>query len=311
MLGPLLVSRALAAAPPDDLASVESPKAAYDRGTHAWQAGEKERAAHWFARADALKPSDLALTAALRAADAAGLSALTVALTERARRGGVGRDAEKLATELGKKHEPRAGRLILRCKGNDDCAASVDGQNKVEGDWVDAGDHDVSWSCRQGAKSERVSVAAGARVEFEASCPEPKPAAPPTPAAAPLPKTRATPAPSPGRDAERHHGSRGLSPVWFWVGVGVTAALGAATTWSGLDTVSKHDDFEQSGRKDRDLKSQGESAQTRTNVLGIGTGVAAAATLGLGLFAVDFSNGARVGVTPLPGGPGARFEARF
>ncbi|MFO0569155.1 MAG: hypothetical protein U0263_26085 [Polyangiaceae bacterium] len=201
--------------------------------------------------------------------------------------------------------------MTLRCKGNDDCAPSVDGQKKVEGDWVDAGDHDVSWSCREGAKSERVSVAAGARVEFEASCPEPKPAAPPAPAAAPPPKTRATPAPSPAATRSDTTARADSRRCGSWVGVGVTAALGAATTWSGLDTVSKHDDFEQSGRKDRDLKSQGESAQTRTNILGIGTGVAAAATLGLGLFAVDFSNGSRVGVTPLPGAPGARFEARF
>jgi hypothetical protein len=309
----MLVATLAVATPPDDLDAVSSPREAYERGTQAWKSGDKQAAAYWYARADALEPSDRALGAALRAARAADLPALGMALSERARRSNVSKDVAALAAETRAIHAKRAGRIHVTCRTTEDCKTRVDGGPAPEGGWVEVGRHEVSWTCPTGVKIETVDVETEGEAKLEASCPEwaqTEPEAAPLPpepvASASGPPLRAAP-PSPHSSPAPPPASHGLSPTWFWVGVGVTAVLGAATTWSGLDAQRKHDDFVATGRRDAALRDDGTSAQTRTNLLVVGTGLAALATVSLGLFAVDFGTHAEVAF----GATGVAVKARF
>jgi hypothetical protein len=79
--------------------------------------------------------------------------------------------------------------------------------------------------------------------------------------------------------------SSGWSPAVFWVGTGLTVALGAATLWSGLDTVKNPGEDkvkEACSRGDSDcqtLYDEGRSRQGRTNIL-------LGATAGVGILTV-------------------------
>jgi hypothetical protein len=107
---------------------------------------------------------------------------------------------------------------------------------------------------------------------------------------------------------------QGLSPAWFYAGVGVTAVLGGLTLWSGLDTQSALDDYEsdlpsldqsQADERVRD----GHARERRTNLLLAGSLVAGAGTAVLGVWLVDFrgSGRAAVGLTP----SGVRLSGSF
>src|SRR5262249_37417131 len=82
--------------------------------------------------------------------------------------------------------------------------------------------------------------------------------------------------------------ARGIAPTWFWIGAGLTVALAAGTTASGVDTLAKHNDY--LGTRDAAGYDAGRAAQTRTNVLLVSTGVVGVVTVALGLFAVRWSN---------------------
>lgn len=87
-------------------------------------------------------------------------------------------------------------------------------------------------------------------------------------------------------------GPSGLSPSIFWIGLGVTGVMGGLTLWSGLDTQSANDDYEQYTRQSdavfergQELYDDAKGRQDRTNVflgltaaLAVGTGVIAALT---------------------------------
>jgi hypothetical protein len=83
--------------------------------------------------------------------------------------------------------------------------------------------------------------------------------------------------------------ARGLPPVYFYAGVGLTTVLAGLTTYFAFDTASKHGDFKDAGC-DRanyaacsSLKSDGEGAQMRTNVSLVLTLLSGAATTIVGL----------------------------
>ena len=105
----------------------------------------------------------------------------------------------------------------------------------------------------------------------------------------------------------------GLSPIWFYVGAGVTAVLGGATIWSGLDTQQAFDDYERDlpnlNQAEADQRvADGHSKETRTNLLLGATAVAAAGTAALGLFVVDWGpTEATVALSPR----GAWLSGRF
>jgi len=93
-------------------------------------------------------------------------------------------------------------------------------------------------------------------------------------------------APPPRRETAPSAG--GISPVWFWVGTGVTAVLAGAAIASGFDTNAKHDDFV--AHPNTDTQAAGISARTRTNILAGATAAAGAVTAGVGLFGVRWGS---------------------
>lgn len=100
----------------------------------------------------------------------------------------------------------------------------------------------------------------------------------------------------------------GLDPAWFWAGLGVTGVLAGVSVWSGLDTQSAKSDYDDdlpslSRAEAQQRLDDGNSKETRTNVLFALSGVAAVGTAALGLFVVDWGSDERKAGAQLLIGP--------
>ena len=74
-----------------------------------------------------------------------------------------------------------------------------------------------------------------------------------------------------------------LSPAWFWIGAGATAAAGGVTIASAVDTANLHSRFD--AQPSAQLSAEGADAQLRTNVLvGVTTAVLLTTALVGGVF---------------------------
>lgn len=273
----VITAAASAHAQPD----ITRAKEAYDRGVRAHAAGDFATAARAFAEADTIAPSTAAIEGALESAMKADDEVLGTELLDRAAQRPVDPALAKTLDAAKKRFAGRTGKIRVDCQLATKCIASVDG---VATDaWraiiVKVGAHHVVVQ-RDGDRFERlVEIGPDAIV---AVSPEP-----------PQEQHRPDgPEPTPPKP--------GISPAWFFVGLGVTAVLGGFTTWSGLDAVKKHDEFESAGCGiggqgvvPSDCASRaddGEAAKTRTN-LGLAlTGVAAAVTVATGAFFVRWSS---------------------
>ncbi len=235
---------------------------AYDRGAAAFEAKDFETAVRELRAADELVPSATALAMALRSALRGDMPIAALELADRAQRT-TDPEVTSLAQEARRLYASRAGRLRVHCQGQ--CTISVDGR-PLEANtrqWIAPGVHEVRVElATEGERLLRTHVVAGKLTDLNV-----------------VPKPTKAPAPPPV--------SPGVSPTWFWVGVGVTAVAGGVTVWSGLDTETRYDRFAET-RSDPDLRDEGRAAQTRTNVLLGVTATAAVATAALGLFVVDF-----------------------
>jgi hypothetical protein len=253
-----------ATGPNDDAA------AHYDRGASAFDRGDFPRAAAELARADELAPNgvtlELALSAVLKTDDAA----LAMTLAERADTREFTKKLDAAAHAARRKFAARVGRLSVVCP-QAPCSASLDGAAFEIGrvQYVAVGRHEVKIVRGTRVETDSIDVAAGKTIQLVPKAIEEKPRDTPPP---PAPKDEATT----------------VEPLWFWVGVGITATFGAASIVSGVDALNRHDDFE-SDRSDADAAAGGRSAQTRTNILFVATGVAAAATAAVGIFLVRWN----------------------
>jgi tetratricopeptide (TPR) repeat protein len=164
--------------------------------------------------------------------------------------------------------------------------------------FVDPGEHVIRGRV-DGADVQRVvSVQAGAVVsvvlERQASAPSAGGASAPMPAAtssglASAPVSDVTPT---KRD------TKPFSPVYFYVGAGLTAVALGLTIASGVDTLEAKSSYENTGSPS---VSEGLYKQDRTNVLFWSTVGLGAVTAAVGIFLVDFRRGsssARVGFGP-------------
>jgi hypothetical protein len=277
-------------------------RAAYDRGVRAHAAGDHAGAARAFAEADALVPDNASLEAALESALAADDPVLGAELLDR----GAGRTADaglaRTMESARRRFAGRSGKLHVDCDGAPSCLVSVDG---VAGDatrplYVKPGPRAIVVQ-RGRERIERIVDVLPDRVTV----------VPPklSPIGAPVEGPRGGPLdPSPlppVHPADRSSG--GLSPTWFWVGLGATAVAGTFTALSGAFTLNAHDRFEQGGcaigatgprAADCDARgSDGKSDQLRTNVLLTTTAVLAVATAVIGVFAVKWRDGTTARVT--------------
>lgn len=252
----------------------------YDKGSAAFAAGRYQEAADAFARADELAPNDVALESALKSVVLADDAALGMTLVERAE----GRaTAPALAEARDKAREAfrdRASKVTLRCPASDPgCTLTLEGEKVEPGvpRFRKVGSYGLTAVTSGESRVHTIEVQAGRELDFTVPVAEgqpPPPVAPPPQPPAPLPfSTTPTPAPDETDDG-------GLSPAWFWVGLGATIAAGGATVGVGAYTLSLHDDFEAG---DDSAEDPGRTAQTATNVLIGLTGALAVTTVVLGV----------------------------
>ena len=266
----------------------ESAREAYDRGAAAYDSGDYPRAAIELARADELFANDVALELAIKAAVKADDPRLAMTLAARGSRrasAGVAAAAEAAKTKMA----GRTGTLIVMCPGRASCAATIDGEDVRAGapHVVLVGEHRVLVEGGGGPREQLVArVSADAVTEVKG--------APPSgvlgngAGAVPvLPPPRASDE-RPASSASSH--GHGLSPTWFWIGLGVTAALNAGAIASAVDTQGKREDFRQSPSSE--LQERGLDAQLRTNLLAGGTGFVGVATAVVGIFFTGWSSSA-------------------
>ena len=259
---------------------------AYARGTAAFRRADYATAAREYAAADALAPNPVALQAAIDATVLADDPVFGTTLLDRAR--GEPRTDALLATMLTaeRKFAHRVGRIRLQCPAAP-CLGAIDGAAAVAGPSVvvRVGSHAVTLE-GGGAVLQRVVTVAPDETVVVGPGPAPPAPAPPPPGAPPSP----VPAPSPPAPkaiaplpAPAPQG--GLSPAWFYAGLGATAVAGGLAVAFGVDTANRHSAFARTCATEQpqcgELASHGQSAQTLTNVmLGVtaGLGVATLAT---------------------------------
>jgi hypothetical protein len=215
---------------------------------------------------------------ALRAALRGDLALPGMELAERAR----SRDdpeVQSLAREARQRFAPRLGRLRVRC--SQPCQVSVEGRALPEGEpaWLMPGKYSVLVA--SGAQEQGLTAVVRARALTELRAP------------AQLGEARDQPTPAPD-DA-------GVSPVWFWAGVGATAAVGAVAVWSAVDSERRYDRFAET-RSSTELRDEGQAAERRTNILFGATTALAVISATVGLVIVDWpadaDGGARLQVSP-------------
>lgn len=218
----------------------------------------------------------LAIGASLEAGDAV----LGEDLALRADARGATGDVSDAASRAQARFQAKVGRVRIVCAEGDACVARLGSMRWKGGELhaVAPGIVDVVFD----GETSHVRIVAGAGKVVDLVQPAP---APPPPrlalAASPLP---APPGVATSMDETvRHEGAgRGLSPAWFWIGVGVTASVGIVAGASGANTSSLHGAF--LAKPTEATQSAGESAQLRTNVV-LGVLIASAvATATLGVF---------------------------
>jgi hypothetical protein len=314
----------------------ETAKSAYEEGLRAHKAGDFAGAAAAFARADAIAPNDVALKAALDAAVRADDPVLGGELIDRAQGRSLGSAAQASLAAATAKLAHRSGFLVVDCIGG--CTATVDGKDvglrhplrTTLGQHVVVahfpGARDVTVNAAVNA-DETSSLHFGPPAPPEPPPTAPPPTAPPTappptapPPTAPPPTapppTAPPPLAAPVAPAPAAAEARGLPPFVFFIGLGVTGALGLGAVLSGVTTKGLHDDFVAADCGARantgcaTLSDDGSSAQLRTNVLGAVTGVVGVASLVVGIFFTRW-RAAPARIAPGPGAAGVSVVLDF
>lgn len=284
-LAALTLSTSALAAP--DKTDKEQARAAYDRGLEAHKRGDIHKAAEEFALADSLAPAPVALRAALDAAIEADDPPLMAELVERSKRETMPRDVNARVKEANSKIKGRAGRVRIVCPKGSTCLASID-QHPAEVDkvvWAHTGQRTVIVQVDGEPQTKLIEVEPDQVIEVA-----PTKGAPATSESAHDEHAPAVATTQP----EGSHASKGLPPVYFYAGVGLTAVLATVTTIFAVNTSSKHGDFEDAGctkakyASCEQLASDGEGAQTRTNVGLVLTLLSGAATAVVGVKFTDW-----------------------
>lgn len=274
-------------------AQIRAAAEAFDLGREAYQRQDFVNAAAQFERADSQAPSSTALEYAIRARVKAGhLDRAATLAALGAERHPEDVNLAKLVPEL----LERAGRelfeLSVSCAEPCELAVSdkiVHGAPSLSRVvFLSAGEHVVraGFGFERGASRDVTALAGGkGTASFEPPPAEAEPIAPPPPESPPVEE------PLPESRGE----SRGWSPAVFWVGAALSATAGAATIWSGIDTLNNPGEKRVQeecppGDESCPLYQDGLRSQIRTNILigvtaGLGVG-----TLLVGLLATDWNS---------------------
>ena len=290
------LARAVEEASEPTPAQVRTAAEAFDRGREAYKTEDYVEAAEQFESADANAPSAAALELAIRARDKAGQldRAATLASLALARHPDDP-NIQKIAPAIVERAKAELFELDLKC--DEACDVTVagkiaPGRRATERTiFLISGTYTVraGWSGDR-SSSKSVEATKGARGTLEFRAPEVLVAPPPvvTPVAAPT---------KPAEEGDSQAKSGKLPPTAFWVGVGLTAALGGVTLWSGIDTQNNPGPDRvreacNAGSLDcRSLYDQGLGKQHRTNaLLGVTAGLGVATAV-VGAFFTDWGGG--------------------
>jgi hypothetical protein len=315
-----------AAAPPTPATRASAPPtaqqkaaaaAAFDDGVKRFEQADYGPAAKAFLLADELLPNPDAITNAIAAARRANAHLVVAQAAER----GLARAEPNsaLATQAREALSQAAqhlARLELDCEPSP-CSISLDGQPaKAGGRYLLPGTHSGQAKSPDGAAAEDSwTFAAGATYRITLQLPKPgqvvAPSRTETTAETPPPETP-PPAGAVESTPEDKAKKKPLPKTAFFVGAGVTVVLAGITTWSGLNAMSKSDDYKDNPNRTQGEKDDVESAMTRSNVLFGATLLAAAGTAVMGVFFVDWKgNQVSAGVAPTPGGALGTVHGRF
>lgn len=277
----LLAAPAPARAQGDDKARAA---AKFKEGERAFKRHEYAAAAKSFEEAYGIAPHPAALFNAATAHQKAGELTRAANLCARYLRDAPEDDARReKANALIGELIPKLGRVQIAELGAKNVA--LDGKAvDAEIVYVDPGDHLVSGEFGDKIVQRKLTVVAGSLVKVSLE--------PPKPASTALEEEGEADSPLPTAEPERDRaGEKPLSPTLFYVGLGVTAVLGGVTIWSGLDTNSAREAYDeaptQSGLDD------GKAKQSRTNLLLGATAVAGVGTAVVGLFFTNWKGGAK------------------
>jgi hypothetical protein len=271
---------------------------AYDRGTTAYVDQAYGEAARWFETANRLAPAAPALMQAIRAHErndnAARATTLALELQTSYR---DDNNAANFAHVILDKNSPSFVRVQVAC--DEDCKLDVDGKLEEHLTFFVVPDvpHALVATFETGSQSEQVQGAAGETKDLSFTAPP----APPVPALSLSGGKQET--------TQDRSAKPPLPPLFTWIGIGVTVALGAATIISAVDAKAGVPEYEKAASMSRDcvsagamncstleahaaaLLDAGQSRETRTNIL---IGVTAAAAVGTGVLAfalTDWSGG--------------------
>ncbi len=231
----------------DDSGVKAQAASAFSVGKDAFNDGDYMSAASHFLRADSLVPNPLVLDLAIGSYEEAGRSAEAATLISLGQQLYPG-DARFEQHAAWLKHAKQdGGRLLLRCSSG--CLVVLDDQPqhgpalRQRTFYVTPGSHQVrvSWVAegvqQSDVRSFSVERGASETLQFGVSEGEARAS---EPARAGVHDGAVTSSSSPpigdtaGRSSARE--AKGLSPLWLYSGVGVSAALLGAATWSAIDT---------------------------------------------------------------------------
>ncbi|HEY8073117.1 MAG TPA: hypothetical protein VIF62_03390 [Labilithrix sp.] len=271
---------------------IKSAAEEFDRGRRAYLAKDYEQAAVHFESAfrDAPRAESLRLAIRARKESKQLARAATLAAVAQQRYASDAPTAQ-LAKDVLDEAMPTLAEYDVSCKPTE-CGVTADGRVVSQSDaleqriFLDPGPHELGIGFKTGSLAKHVDAKKGGReaLAFDAPTADAPPPPPPTVTAPPPPP------PPPPRS------SKPLGPVVFFIGAGVTAAAGAATIVSGIDTVGNPGSAtvrEQCAGKDDTCPAyqDGRSAQLRTNIL-LGVTIGAAVVTGvIALFFTDWSGG--------------------
>lgn len=305
-LATFALSAALLGASAPAGADVPAAARAFSEGQAAQMEGKYERAADSFELAFQLAPSKEALRSAARMrmqaghlARAANQAELLLAQYPN------DPPSVTLAKEILAKATPELCKLAVTCEAPG-CSISADGRaismNVAEAHvvYLTPGDLQLELSFDGAQATRKVEARAGVSIELRVD-------APPRKAKPAEPTTEVKPEKPVAKVAKP---KTGLPRTVVYVGAGVTAALGAATLWSGLDTQSAHDDYVKAPTDDG--WDDGRQKQLRTNILLGATAAAAVTTAVIAVYFTKWSNERKsVAVTPTSTGATVGFTTSF
>jgi len=263
---------------------------AYNRGQRAFGLGDYHQAAEQFALADEIGPNPVALESAIKAAILAGDPVLAMTLAERATRRPAHDGMEKQADRARAKYAPAVGRVTLHCPESTACTLRIrdEAVPSEEPTYMLAGPHVVEVSVGAQQATEALNVPGGGELDWRAPAfPEDSASTvpPPAPVSPPI-KASASHEPDGADQPRKDAGGGGISPVWFFVGAGLTVAAAVPAIGFGANASSLNDEFQAGDDK---VVASGQRAQTRANVLWGVTATLGVATVLVGALAVDWS----------------------